>query len=99
MEKWLVMSFCLAAILCTALPAQSAFNGDSFVRAGIPEAARLISRLEQARHIDRMNEQGYMGGVNRDAGMLYYQKSQEVDALLKRLGKARPCRLTIFRAL
>jgi hypothetical protein len=84
MEKFLV-PFCLLAILLTALPARAVFNGDSLIRAGTPEAAKVISGLEQARQIDRLNAQSYMGGDNRDAGLYYYRKSQETDALLKRL--------------
>jgi len=85
MQKQLVTLLCLAAILFTALPARTASNGDSPVRAGTPEAAGVISRLEQARRNDQMDAQGYMGAANRDAGLFYYRKSREVDAILKRL--------------
>jgi len=83
MQKQLVTLLCLG-ILFAALPARAALNSDSFIRAGTPEAARVISRLERARRIDQMDAQGYMGAANRDAGIFYYQKSQEIDALLKR---------------
>ncbi len=99
MEKSLI-PFCLLAIFMTALPAQAALHGDSLVRAGTPEAAKVISALEQARHIDRMDAQSYMGSANRDAGLFYYQKHQEIDALLKRLRQGEPVSLDdVQRAL
>jgi hypothetical protein len=85
MEKSSTVAFCIVAVFFAALPAWAAFNEDSMVKAGTPEAAKVISGLEQARQTDRLNAQSYMGGDNRDAGLYYYRKSQETDALLKRL--------------
>jgi hypothetical protein len=85
---------CTAAMVLATLRANAAFNDDALVRAGTPEGTQAISRLARARHIDRMNAQGYMGAANRDAGLFYYQKSREIDELLKELhrGEAVPMR-------
>jgi hypothetical protein len=85
MEKSSMVAFCIVAVLFAAVPVWAAFNGGSMVKAGTPEAAKVMSGLEQARQTDRMNAQSYMGGDNRDAGLYYYRKSEEADALLKRL--------------
>ena len=85
MEKSSIVAFCIVAVLFVAMPAWAAFNEDSMVKAGTPEAAKVLSGLEQARQTDRMNAQSYMGGTNRDAGLYYYRMSREADALLKRL--------------
>lgn len=86
MQRRILMSCCLAIILASAVPVFAASNADStIVRPRTPEAAQVISQLEQARLSDRMNSQSYMGGENSEAGLFYYRKGQEVDALLKRL--------------
>jgi hypothetical protein len=85
---------CTAAMVLVTLRANAAFNEYALVRAGTPEGTQVISRLSYARHIDRMNAQGYLGAANRDAGLFYYQKSLEIDELLKELrqGEAVPMR-------
>jgi hypothetical protein len=100
MRSFLVIPASLAALVFAALPVVAAFNDDTVVRAGTPEAATMISRLQQARQVDRMDARGFMGGVNRDAGLFYYRKSQEVEALLKRLRQGEPVPISdIQRAL
>lgn len=76
--------FCVAALFV----ATAAFAGsgtDSSIKAGTPEAARTISRLQQARHLDQMNSQSYTGGENSEVGMFYARKAHEIDALLTRM--------------
>jgi hypothetical protein len=92
MNKRVIVPFCLATVFAAALPALAASNSDSTTRAGTPEVARVMSRLEQARKIDLMNSRSYTGGENSDAGVFYYRKAQEIDSLMNRLqeGQAVP---------
>lgn len=86
MHKLAVASCYFATLLAAAVPVFAASNGDSAViRAGTQEAARAISRLEQARDNDRMNSQSYREGADSEAGMFYFRKAQEIDALLNKL--------------
>jgi hypothetical protein len=85
MEKSPVMLFCIAATLLAALAASAASDVGSSVKAGTPEGARVISRLERARRIDQLDAQGYRGGENREIGIFYYRKSQEIDSILTKL--------------
>jgi hypothetical protein len=76
----------LLAFLAAAAPLSAASNAEStLIVPQTPQAAQIISRLEQARHLDRMNAQSYTGGVDSEARRFYYGKAQEVDALLNRL--------------
>jgi hypothetical protein len=85
MRKSLVMLVCVAAILVATLPAYAGSSSDPSIKADTPEGAKAISRLERGRRIDQLNAQGYMGGDDRDIGMFYYHKAQEIDDILKRL--------------
>lgn len=86
MNRHAVVSCCFAAVFAGAVPVFAASNGDSaVVRPATPEAARAISRLEQARHNDRMNSQSYRDGADSDAGVFYYRRGKEIDALLNKL--------------
>jgi hypothetical protein len=85
-------------MLLAALSARAAFNDYALVRAGTPEATQVISRQKRARHIDLMNAQGYNGGVNRDAGMFYYEKSLEIDGILEQLHQGRAVSLRAVRS-
>jgi hypothetical protein len=92
MKTGCLIIVCTASMVLASLRANAAFNDDHLVRAGTPEATQVMSRLAQARHVDRMNAQGYMGAANRDAGLFYYKKTVEIDELLKQLrrGEAVP---------
>ncbi len=86
MNQRIVWCGCLCAFLAGAVPVFAASNaGSTLIRPRTPEAAQAISRLEQARNIDRMNAQSYTGGADSEAGISYYRKGREVDALLSRL--------------
>jgi hypothetical protein len=85
MRKSLVMLVGVAASLLVALPACAGSNSDSSVKAGTPEGAEVISRLERGRRVDQLNAQGYMGGDYRNIGLFYHQKAQEIDAILEKL--------------
>ncbi len=82
----ILMTCCLATVLASAVLVFAASNADStIVRPQTPQAAHVISQLEHARYIDRMNSRSYAGGDDSEAGIFYYRKGQEVDALLNTL--------------
>jgi hypothetical protein len=85
MRKSLVMLVCVVAILLARLPAYAGSSSDSSVRAGTPEGAKVISRLERGQRIDQLNAQGYTGGDYRNIGLFYHHKAQEIDDILKKL--------------
>jgi len=98
MNRHAVVSCCFAAVFAAAVPVFAASDGDSAViRPATPEAARVISRLEQARHNDRMNSNSYRDGADSDAGIFYYQKGQEIDALLKNLNEGQAVSVNAVR--
>jgi hypothetical protein len=83
--KLRTVTFCCLAFLLAPIAAFAVSNGDLMVKPGTPGAARVISRLEQARHVDRMNSRSYTGGQDSAVGIFYSNKSKEIDSILVRL--------------
>ncbi len=89
--KWRAIVLCSVLVLvCAAVPALAACNRHYFIKPGTPEAARAMSRLRQARHIDWMNSRSFSGGEDSAAAAFYYHKAQQADALLWRLHERQP---------
>jgi hypothetical protein len=83
-------AFCAAGLLLTS-NINPVFSADSgFIKPGTPEAAQAISALNHAQQNDRMNARSYSGGENSEAGVFYYKKSKETQALLEQLNHNQP---------
>lgn len=86
MKSRIIGFCCVVGLLTVPLAALAGSGAQSPIKPGTPEGVRVIAQLKQARDIDRMNSQSFSGGDDSETGMFYYRKSQEIDALLKKLG-------------
>jgi hypothetical protein len=84
MKSRVIVACGIAALVGAAVPAFAASDTGSVIKAGTPEAQRAISRLEQARYVDRMNARSYTSEDN-EAGMYYQHKTQQIDSILEKL--------------
>ncbi len=80
------ITLCCVAVLIAARSTAFAGSGaDHLIKPGTPEAAQVTARLEQARHLDRMNARSYTGGDDSEVGIFYSHKAREVEAVLNKL--------------
>jgi hypothetical protein len=49
-----------------------------------PEAAAVLSKLKQARHLDELNAQGY-SSIDNSQRQFYYMKASQITELIERL--------------
>src|SRR5579863_2572124 len=85
MKTLIASLIALTLMLSVPLFAWAGSSSDSnTVRPNTPQAARMIATLERAEHLDRLNAASYTG-EDSDEGVAYYQKAEQVHALLKKL--------------
>ncbi len=90
MKSRTVMLLCIAALMGAVPPASAASGRGCFVRPGTLAAARAMTRLRQARHVDWMNSQSFAGGEDNAASAYYYHKAEQANALMWMLHEGRP---------
>ena len=55
------------------------------IKPNTPEAAAALAQLEKARHLDRLNAQGYTGKATSEYGQYLYSKVRQCTELINQL--------------
>lgn len=97
MNRMQLYLFAAPLLLVSMTGVSFAGSATDMIMPGTAQATEVISQLDHAARIDRLNAQSYQGSDFSSAGTYYYHKAQDAEALASTLRGNRPISIMEFR--